>query len=181
MFLLIPDYNFGMTLLAASAKGAYSLRENLPNLLVDKILPVLEKIAKKQAEANFAGTYWSTTSNTSVTITTDSRPALKVTKFISNGVDMLDKVFSLFGKPVDFRILPNNLYDGNLIGFTGVYQGAVPPPRTGRFYGTCETWLDVDDFTWNNVPLGQFVFELDGCGKSMVLNLTAFEQSLFKK
>lgn len=179
VIFLIPSYNFGFSILTAASSGR--LAELLPNTLVDKLLPALEDIAKQQAHRNFAGHFTSSKSNTSITVTTDDWPALKVTQYVANGIDLLDSVFALFGDDIDFRLVPSHLYKGNQMGFTGVYQPPAVPLSAEEWYWPCQTWLDIDDFTYANVPLGHMVFEVDDTGRACSLQAKALRETLERK
>ncbi|KAF7190917.1 Beta-lactamase-like protein sdnR [Pseudocercospora fuligena] len=182
LFLIIPDYDFGIALLTASQNATGKVKNDLPNVVVNALLPVLEDIARQQSHQNFAGHYKTATGNSSVVITTDDWPALKVTEYISDGVDLLDTVFGLFGEDIDFRLIPNHLYPGpRKVGFTGVYQPPAKPLPEDQWYFPCQAWLDIDDFTYGNVPLGQMVFDVDETGRACSVQLTALQQKLDRK
>ncbi|KAI0154934.1 beta-lactamase/transpeptidase-like protein [Xylariaceae sp. FL1272] len=180
VIFLIPDYNFGFSILAAAGE-AYTVTETLPDLIVDTLVPVLEKIARQQTQKTFGGQYVSKTTNTSVTVTTDDWPGLKVTEYTAGNVDLMENVFALFGADVDVRLVPNSLYksDSN-VGFSAVYQPPTEIPPEDEFYWPCQSWLDVDDFTYASVPLGNMMFELDAHGKAKSLKLNALNAKLMK-
>lgn len=181
VFAIIPDYNVGFSILTASINATGDLMGSFPNTLAPILLEAAEKIGREQANRNFAGHYASASSNTSVTIETDYLPGLKLTQYISNGTDLISTIFALFGKGVDFRLVPNHLYNGKeQVGFTGVYAPPLPPVANGTFYYPCQTWLDIDDFTYGSVPLGSFVFDVDGEGKAGSVRLKALKESLVK-
>jgi hypothetical protein len=121
LWALIPDFNFGFTVLATGADGDMSLPGG--DLIIDQIMPTLYDIARGQAQKNLGGTYRATQFNSSVTFATDSHPGMKITEWISNGTDVF-KILAIdaFGTSLrhfDFRLFPNMLYSGNKIGFTG--------------------------------------------------------------
>lgn len=180
VLFLIPSYNFGFSLLTASVNETGKVKDKLSNVLTNMFLPVLEECAKNQARRNFAGHYTSSTSNTTVRIEVDEWPALKVTEYIVNDIDFMATVFGQFdaSNGVDMRLVPNHLYKGKNVGFTGVYQALAPPTPTAQFYGKCPSWLDVDDFTYASVPLGHMVFEVDDDGRAERLELKAVRERL---
>lgn len=199
IFVLIPTYNFGFTLLTScSAPGAGGqVRDDLPNVIVNTLLPVLDQISRLQAQQNFAGQYVGSTSNTSFTIVTDENAGLKVTEYTTQGLDVLNQIFGNTSK-VDTRILPNLINYADVIdaggngtrkrvGFTSLFQRY---PQTGTeeqdgeandWYWPCQTWLDIDDFTLANIPLGQVVFEVDEQGRACAVRLEAFRERLERK
>ena len=181
----MPTYDFGMALFTAfdpKGEAGGDVRDTLPNLLVDAILPALDKVAKQQAEAKFAGYYTAEGANSSITVGTDDKPGLKLTGWISNGVDLLDKLWAADVPNLDYRILPNELFEGNLVGFTSFYQSATPAPAEGVFYDLLRAdWLDVDELNYGNIPIGQFVFELDAAGKAESIQVRALRTILHRK
>lgn len=182
VFAIIPDYDIGFSILTASSNATGDFSESFPNVLVPILLEAVEKIAREHADRNFAGLYSASDSpNTSIALATDDLPGLKLTSYISNGTDLMSTVFELFGKGVDFRLVPNHLFDDaeeGKVGFTGVYAPPLPPAKDGDFYFPCQTWLDIDDFTYGSVPLGNFVFEIDEDGKAGGVELMAFKRKL---
>ncbi|KAF2211204.1 hypothetical protein CERZMDRAFT_43776 [Cercospora zeae-maydis SCOH1-5] len=182
VFAVVPAYNFGFVALTASLKGRGEVPDDITNVVIDAILPALDEISHQQAHRNFAGQYTlNDKSNTSLIVTTDDLPGLRVTEYISNGFDILHTVFGSFGTEVDFRLIPNHLYGGNQTGFTGVYQPPQQQLPDGTWYWPCQTWLDIDDFTYGSIPLGQLVFEADEKGKAGRVELKALKQKLARK
>jgi hypothetical protein len=168
LIALVPTYNFGFTILTASTTSS-KVWEDLTNVMAAKILPALETVGKGQAVENFVGRYSSTALNSSLSITTDELPGLKVAQWISNGTDLKAMLDLTLGS--DFRLIPNELYKAasGRIGFTGVYQS----PMTGEkgnstdFYWPCTSWTGVSALTYGNVGLEQFVFEVErGSGRA---------------
>lgn len=177
-FAVVPEFGIGFSVLTAAQKAGGKVKDDLPNVIVNALFPVLDQIAEQQSNQNFGGQYTLADSNTTVRITTDGALGLKVTEYVSNGVDILDTVFGLFGEDIDFRLKPNHLYYQSKVGFSGVYQPPQRPLPDGSFYWDCQTWLDVDDFTYGSVPLGQFVFEVDDKGRACSVELKALRQKL---
>ncbi|KAI1325573.1 beta-lactamase/transpeptidase-like protein [Xylariaceae sp. FL0255] len=183
VLFLLPAYDFGFSILSASSAEGGTLVGELPNTIVNTLLPALETITKQQANAKFAGHYTSSKSsaNTSITVTTDEWQALRVTEYVVSGVDLLTSVFALFGSDVDFRLVPNQLFGDDKVGFSAVYQPPTAIPPKDEFYWPCESWLDVDDFTYDSVPLGLMVFDVDGDGNATSVRLTAVRETLIKQ
>ena len=111
-------------------------------------MPVLDQIAKEQAEANFAGIYTSKATNSSLTLTTaGSQSGLKVTHLVSNGADLFSYLSSIFPNLV-WRLQPNQLDYGGKIGFTSYQTSAVPSNSSEQSILRCSGWFDVDPFTY---------------------------------
>jgi hypothetical protein len=138
---------------------------------------VIDDIAKKQAAAKFAGRYVSTATNSSLTVSTNSADSgLIVTEWISNGADLWGFFNSVVPNLV-FRLLPNQLFSGNKVGFTGFYE-SPEAPSNGTWYWQCPGWVDVDEFTFGNIPIGQMVFEVGSDGKAASVDVRALRITL---
>ncbi|KAI0867782.1 beta-lactamase/transpeptidase-like protein [Hypoxylon argillaceum] len=186
VLFLLPAYDFGFSILSASSAAGGALVGDLPNTIVNTLLPSLEVITKEQANAKFAGRYTSDTTNSSITVTTDGAKGLRVTEYIASDVDLLGSVFALFGADVEFRLMPNQLYNGgggsaSRVGFSAVYQPPTTIPPKDEFYWPCESWLDVDDFTYASVPLGLMAFDLDEDGNATSVRLIALREVLLRR
>ncbi|KAI1118259.1 beta-lactamase/transpeptidase-like protein [Nemania sp. NC0429] len=187
VLFLIPAYDFGFSILSASSAAGGRLVSDLPNTIVNTLLPALEAIAREQAGAKFAGRYTSTTAggNSSITVTADDSAAdgfkgLRVTEYVASGVDLLGSVFALFGN-VDFRLVPNQLYGAGRVGFSAIYQPQTKTLPKDQFYWPCESWLDVDDYTYASVPLGLMAFDIDRHGDATSVRLVAVRETLRRK
>ncbi|KAI0813263.1 beta-lactamase/transpeptidase-like protein [Xylaria sp. FL0064] len=182
VIFLLPAYDFGFSILSASSTAGGALVGDLPNMIVNTLLPALETITKQQAAAKFAGRYTSDKTNTSITITTDGSLGLRATEYIVNDVDLLGSVFALFGADVEFRLMPNQLYDsGTRVGFSAVYQPPTAVPPKDEFYWPCESWLDVDDFTYASVPLGLMAFDVNDDENATSVRLLALRETLLRQ
>jgi hypothetical protein len=105
------------------------VRSLIGDIIGDTVLPAAELAAKEEAEAHFVGTFIAPLGsglNTSITLVTDDYPALRVSKFVSNGTDLLALAVSQASPPAtytDLRLYPNELYhDSSHIGFTGYFD-----------------------------------------------------------
>ena len=184
VFVLLPAYDFGFSILSASGSARAAVVDALTNDIINTLLPALEAVTKRQASANYAGRFSSPDekANTSITVITDVSLGLRVTEYIVSGVDLLASVFSLFGSDVEFRLIPNQLYDSRTrVGFSAVYQGPSEIPPKEEFYWSCPSWLDVDDYTYANVPLGLMAFDVGIGGKAASVRLVALREALLRK
>lgn len=138
------------------------------NGIVQLLLPTLEDIAKERATQSFVGLYKSTGDVPhTIILEADSRPAIRLTKWIYNGTDILQELgrpFSRSGQAVDFRLQPNGLNSNNALGFTGLCSG--------------DAWETVNLFRYGNVGLDQFVFDLDAGGMAVSVQLKALRAVL---
>ncbi|KAF4631598.1 hypothetical protein G7Y89_g6535 [Cudoniella acicularis] len=166
ILVLVPDFDFGFSILTASTRGEAAtspLVYLISEMIASTVLPALDQVAKDQAEAAFAGHYAASSLNSSLTITADDQPGLRVTNWVSNGTEFFQDIGlgNNLGTYVDFRLQPNQLYTEDQVGFTGVGQTMPTPIYTGPFDVNCFTWGSVDRITYGNVGIEEFVFEID--------------------
>lgn len=163
MFILVPDLDFGFTILTTGDVFRPPIQFQLANMIAKTMLPAVENTARQQAHQNFAGRYSSSTINSSITITTDAQPGLRVTEWISNGTDIFLTQFSEVDKVdyLDFRLWPNELYNYTKVGFTASWQTLPRREEREPFGESCQTWGDTGFTLYGNVNIGAFVFELD--------------------
>jgi hypothetical protein len=163
LFTLVPDLGIGVCILEVDAiqpSETSPVKDALVDMALAHVVPVVEDIARQQADIRFSGTY-KCDGNSSVIFTTDDQPGLRMTQWISNGTDILAELGA--GRPQEVRLWPNDLYDVDgdcKIGFTATF---APQPRPGLEspLSECFTWGDVDTPTYGNVALGHVVFGLD--------------------
>lgn len=165
MLALSPDHNVGFTILAAGVDKVASLSD----VVASAIIPALEQAGKEQADKTFGGTYSSSGDsklNSSITITTDGGPGLKVECWISNSTDMFELIMPLVGAPqlsdVSVRLYPTGLKSPSQVSFRAVIQSLSSSSSSiGPFTRSCSTWETVDTFHYGNVGVDEFVFQLD--------------------
>lgn len=184
LIILIPDFDMGFSILTAS-EGTELADSQVVYLIADmiaeSILPALDEIAKIQAQENFAGHYAASYLNSSLTITVDDQPGLRVTNWISNDTDLLAIIGgSGSSADVDFRIQPNQLYTigSNEVGFTGWWQVVPTSVFTGPFSVKCLGWSAVDAAVYGNVGVEDYVFKVHETGKATELRLRALRVEL---
>ena len=175
--VLVPDFNFGFSILTASTLGEETTFAEvylLSDMVASTILPALETVTRDQAKANFAGHYLASNLNSSLTITVDDQPGLRVIQWITNGTQVFDDLgLNTTGTYIDFRLQPNFLYTGNEVGFTGTWSKMPALVYIGALDVNCLAWGEVGDLTYGNVGIGEFVFEVDATGKAVSVQLKA--------
>ncbi|KAJ9254981.1 hypothetical protein DTO195F2_6465 [Paecilomyces variotii] len=166
MTVLSPDHGVEFTILAAG-DDTTSLVAVLSDLISAQLLPALEQAAKVEANTTYAGTYESVTatSNSSVSISIDDGPGLRVEKWISNSVDMFDVVSSSaltgISNPI-IHLNPTGLRTPSQVSFRAIFVSPSDAGSgTGPFTKSCSTWELVDQSNYGNVGLDEFLFELD--------------------
>lgn len=166
VFALSPDHGVGFVVLGAGSNCHVSLAY-ASDLISAVLIPALEQSAKEQAHRRFAGTYALDKGNSSITITTDDGPGLRVTSWTNNSTDMFPAFMALNGmkdpSQLSIRLYPTGLESPGQISF----RALVPPPLPdgiGPFTSSCISWVTVDSQTYGNVGLDEFVFEIDKKG-----------------
>lgn len=177
--VLIPDYDAGFSILAASTNG--TLRSTatslVGDLVIEHMIPAWEAQAAREAERNFAGHYTSDVEslNSSLTISLNDSSAphgLTISSWISNGTDMLDYFYA----GIQPRLNPSIPNQGNrqvafrasisLQASTYTAAGDGMGPFTGQ-YATNLDWLLVDASHYGGIGTDMFVFDLDGEGSAI--------------
>ncbi|KAF2679526.1 beta-lactamase/transpeptidase-like protein, partial [Lentithecium fluviatile CBS 122367] len=169
---LVPDYGIGFAL----AVGGVGSHIWLDNLIVGVLFPALEAAAREQADVAYAGTYTATNGlNSTLVLETDSTlPGLGISRWISNGTDMLSVLAELdtsIPNPEPLtasavRVYPTNLEreteDGKEVAWRlslDVEAGAAFS-FTGPF-SACGSWFTVDVLVLGKFPIDEFLFTLD--------------------
>lgn len=185
LIVLSPDHDAGFVILAAGEETtttAASIAENVAEVLV----PTLENIAREQAKKRFAGTFALSTGskNSSITIVADDGPGLKVSKWISNSVDLFQVLMAQSGytdsAKFSIRLQPTGLQSPERIAFSAVIQGLDTVPRGGPFRRSCRTWIMLDSFIYGNVGLPEIIFNLNAKGAAVSLTSPALRVTLPK-
>lgn len=192
LLILIPDYNVAVAILTAGpGEGVVNF---VADTVVQTLLPTLGAAAKDQALRKFGGTYVSGTMiNSSLTLGVDSGPGLIIEKWISNDTDFLAaaQVYSQAtggGTIKSLRLYPTNLSspvhanqssesvstnetDGTaatnmtMVAFRAVFEFLTEERNTPRIFDTdTNTWDKVDQLTYGNLAVDEFVFSLRGSG-----------------
>ncbi|RYP80035.1 hypothetical protein DL770_006394 [Monosporascus sp. CRB-9-2] len=194
LFLLIPDYEIGITTLLA---GGWPGNANwdMADVIGPVLLPAIEQAAREQAGAMYGGTYVSTDEelNSTVTFTTeDNRPGLGVQNWISNGTDMFSVMmfFTMPGVNVtnpSIRIYPAGLEARNDDGSRRVAFKAVAEDLDGishenaMFSTDCGKWVAQSTVKFASRALDQFVFDIDSSGNVVSVENQALRAKLAKQ
>ena len=202
--VLIPDYGAGISILsAATAKSRGATTRTVLDYIVNSILPALEAQAAAEATRNYAGTYESTNPhlNSSVTIAFNkssvatSKSGLSITRWISNGTDVLNSPNFGGGKPKLLPSIPKQTPDGekgqvafqaSLLPQTSTYFAPeaarlkVVGPFTGQ-YAVNADWLLADAAHYGGIGVNLFIFDVDGKGKATAVSPAVTRARLEKK
>ncbi|EEH11641.1 conserved hypothetical protein [Histoplasma capsulatum G186AR] len=204
---LIPDYDVGFTVLAAGANPGRQ-RTLLADLIGSLLSATLEKEARIQAIEAFAGTYTSPYNEndmTTVVKISDEKdspgPGLAIDSFYLNGVSFEDLVGAFIGEPrgtfpkVGLRLQPTGLTAryanrsrGSVRARTSFRVIAdIPEPGANNnmtkekiFSGPCKTWMLIDGLRYGGRSIDELVFELDGAGRAVALEMRITQQTLLR-
>ena len=167
--VLVQDFNVGFAVLAAASErprpqaATYAIEK-----MIEKIfLPALEDVAREQAKASFSGRYTTNMENSSITIIVDKKPGLKISEWISDGVDLLGEMrdqlssYNFRQTDPDWRLYPNLLYPagGRTIGFAASSRWAAGP---------FPAWETIDGVVYGSIGIDNFVIEMDENGEKAV-------------
>ncbi|EQL38243.1 hypothetical protein BDFG_00611 [Blastomyces dermatitidis ATCC 26199] len=206
---LSPDHDVGFTVLAAGAKPG-SQRTLLADLIGRLLSATLDKEARLQAVEDFSGTYSSSPSseNEKATVlkisnkTDDTGPGLAIESFYLKGATFKDIIGAFFGAPpgafpkVDLRLQPTGLtarYTSSSresVRSRTSFRVVATLPEPGAdnnltkekiFSGVCEPWTSIDALRYGRRSIDELVFELDGAGKAVALDMGIARQILLRK
>lgn len=186
--VLLPDYEAGFVIMSAG-DGATANVGYLADTVTEHFLPALEQAARAQAEAQFAGTYTAAALNSSITLAVaDAKSGLQVSRWVSNGTDMLPLVAALRNakSAVDLRLYPTDLVTENGNGTEIAFRSVVLPSASnggGVFTqtGRCATWGGVDGVMYGEVAIDDFVFGLDAKGDAVSVEPRVLRATLEKQ
>ncbi|EED16113.1 beta-lactamase, putative [Talaromyces stipitatus ATCC 10500] len=190
MTALLPDYNIGFTILAAGP-GTTELVAALTDAVAQSLIPALELAAREKARQIYTGVYsgqGTDKKNSSLVISMDNGPGLKVTQWVSDSQDMLQVAEALTGSDsLEVRLYPTALQqkrDGSCLmqSFRAVFGSPTTSNKfIGPVTGSSISWEFVDSYKYGNVGVDEFLFELDtGTGKVVSVSPRALRQTLQK-
>jgi len=193
LIIILPDYGVGFTLLTAGNMPG-NMNFDFADVIGATLLPAIHNVSREQARENFAGNYEFgnvTALNSSMVITVDNDPGLKVERWISNGTDMATVAILLqlsTRGPVNprIRLYPAGLEtvkeDGEVkkrIAFKATFEDADSPARENRLFSTdCATWLSASSNLWAARTLDEIVFEVGEDGKAVAVDPVALRALL---
>jgi hypothetical protein len=192
-FAIIPDYNVGFSIMTAvDPHTGYQVKIDGTDIVASTLLPAVAQVAKQQATRNFATRYVTRDgTNSSLALTTDNLPGLKLESWIVNGTDMFLTLFanSDGSKQGDVRLLPNELYpeSSGKVGFTGTFltfttpAGHVANGNLSDFYGvTCQDYAGQSRVLYGGVDITQLVFDVDAQGKAVAFHHLALRKTFYR-
>lgn len=185
-FILVPDYNIGMTAFV----GGPGEKDWLNDQIIDILFPALEEVAREQANTAYAGTYVDTTNSTNTTVvisTEDGKPGLGIENWIQNGTDLLAALSELAGQRLDtenFRLLPTGVDRKLDDGTTEVSWKAListSNPKKSSVFAACDAWFTAESTAYGQHSLDQILFTLGSDGTATKINLRAWKVEIQRK
>ncbi|KAH8703424.1 putative penicillin-binding protein [Talaromyces proteolyticus] len=166
-FGLVPDYNIGITVLAAG-DNPNSQVAPVRGTLVDIFYTAAEAAAKQQASNAFTGTFKSTDRNSSITLAVDGGPGVVIKQWISNSTNFLNNEF--YAEFNDFRLYPTDLKMWSSEGLTYykfhmdclTRNGA--PISSDPWSEYNDYWFQLDGLSYNLLAPDAFVVGFDENG-----------------
>lgn len=193
LLVLLPDYDVGFdALLAGNWPG--NANWGMADVVGPILLPALEAAAREQADALYAGTYRSSSLNSSITLSTDpEKPGIGIDRWVSNGTDMVAVAvrytlnYNVTGPSI--RLFPTGLESGGgggggerKVAFKAMIEDTQKEDHGDRMFSTnCGTWVSQTVAVYADYPLDQFVFTLGDDGKAVSVVPLALRTPLLKE
>ena len=178
--ILIPEYDIGVTVLVAGEDTALKWMEEI---LLSKLIPGVDSIAKHQVKHKYADTYHAASSqaiNSSMVLEVDDTFGLVVSSWVSNGTDFLHRYRKMFeGKKTGkAQLIPSNFRRG-ASGEVWRIMFVSPDSRQGTIIESC-LLDDVDSLMYGGRSLEEVIFHQDANGVVNSVELPAFRITLQK-
>ncbi|KAH8422268.1 serine hydrolase domain-containing protein [Aspergillus melleus] len=180
---IVPDFNIGFAILAADSVASPDLNAHA-DIIGDVFLEAMMKTSATQALMNFGGHYRASNNRSSITVSVDDLPGLFIQNFDSHGSEFRRTLASLTGvqdpDDLSIRLYPTGLIlpseSGSRQTFRAVFQDKTELADNGT--PTCVSWTDVGKLKSNKAPLDEFVFEVNGDGEAVGVEIPALEVTL---
>lgn len=160
--VLVPEYNIALTINAAGGQAQNAVTALFP-LMVKPLVAYADKLARQHARVEYAGTYKTSTSNatSSMTLAVDDGPGLAIEELTMNGVPVLKSLAAI--QKIPYESLAVRLYptDPDSLG-TEREAWRISIDRRDRkkefAERECASWFSGDPFRYVTEPLDTVVF-----------------------
>lgn len=185
IIIMVPDYDLGITILAGgNGKVVNEIRE----IVTKELIPAVEEIGQKQLKGKYTGIYTAAEINSTVEISHSPESGLYISKFISNGTDVLRVLFPPRAESDEYNAIAWRLQLVPTLLF------AEPKKQKGEMWyaltlkqeiGQSGVW---DEFCLNKIDIGRYagktlneiVVWTDDVDKVVKIELPAFDVTLDK-
>lgn len=178
LLVLIPDYQVTIAILAAGPDAAAALHI-ATETAIQTLLPALASAAKAESCSKFCGEYApvGASRDSSLVISTDDGPGLLLKEWTHQGHDLIaaGQAYSNAtrgGEIKSLRLLPTGLRSGNQASYRAIvnitsYQ--YDPSVDYVFDPQANLWGAPDQLMYGGIAIDDFVFHLDGRGRSAAI------------
>jgi hypothetical protein len=186
IMIMVPDYDLGITILVA---GHGTLIDKIREVVAAELIPAVEAIGQMQLRERYTGTYASTEINSSLELSHSPASGLHISKFISNGTDVLQVLLPL--------LIGSDKYDPAAwrMQLVPALLFAEPKKRSGEMWhallvsqkqGHGGLWNDfcnnkIDTARYAGKTLNEIIIWTDSDDKVIDIELPAFQVSLKKQ
>lgn len=160
--VIVPEYNIALTINAAGGQ-AQSAVTALFSQMVKPLVAYADKLARQHARVEYAGTYKTSTSNAtnSMTLVVDDGPGLAIEELTMNGIPILQSLAAM--QKIPYESLTVRLYptDPDSLGTDKeIWRILIDrKDREKEFAGReCASWFSGDPFRYVTEPLDTVVF-----------------------
>ncbi|KAL1851545.1 hypothetical protein Plec18170_006364 [Paecilomyces lecythidis] len=205
LLVLLPDFDFGFTILGANDIGIQTQAIQLvADLVIDSLAPALLGQAHREALVNLAGSYTAkdkrlnTTLTLSVPSSSTAAPGLLITEWISNGTDIKNRLAASLidlvphlpqrpASPMMLRLVPTiqSIASSGQISFqmeTVNPTGPIDGHLFSQMYDVNPWASTMDQPNYNDIPINEFVFSIDkNTGKAGAVTPSAYKVELERK
>ncbi|KAH8691668.1 beta-lactamase/transpeptidase-like protein [Talaromyces proteolyticus] len=180
---LVPDYNIGMTILAAwnaPDSSVYAIRDTI----VDIFYPAAETATKEKSEKAFTGTFAANDRNSSITLAIEGGLGVAITSLVSNGTDFLTGILAAYS---DFRLYPTEQHTSRgrdgltfyLYHLNSLQQNGEPFTQDFSAVFNNE-WLMVDSLNYINLATDTFTIGFDKQGVVQSVRCQALRSTMYR-
>jgi hypothetical protein len=195
MTSLIPDWGLGFVVLLAGDIGTINTF-GVAEFLAQYIVPAYEAAVREEADKVYSGVYITEEENLNSTLTittTPGKPGLGISRWISNGTNIIPIAYMLQQGTTTPALAPTaRLYWTNVEqtapdgsrrqSFKATFEDEAYPPleKPNLYVSDCITWMGQTGVTYAAQALDQFVFNLDVKGSVIDVENLALRVKLKK-
>ena len=190
IIMVVPEFELGITILTG---GDTDLLDSLREIVSVSLMQAADKLVKRQMEETRTGLYKAPHINSSLELIYTEKQGLEITKWISNGTDMLSVIpiqFQIPEQNLHLQLVPTLLYRDQEHLYGEIWRIALVmdnPPSKNTLTKNAPVWddsciTDLDTMMYAGKPLNEVVF-LDKAqdGSYETVDLSAFRVTLTRE